>query len=242
MDNTVPALSKSASRDHHPTPNMPYPIFLDLSVHSKTPDELALTPTYISLLGTMFPVDQGYLVGSGYGPEGTQGTRPTDYAAFIVVYQSFCRAPVLLVEIRSFPALSLESARERADGNMRSRMGDYHHRMVTDVLYGLSIFGSRVAFYRYEKLTQRTTPAYLPPQMLPCPSYAVPVETRWNCDLLTPEGGPLLRDVVDEVKYWINTVYIRHVPGFTLPDFPASTSPIYSDEQALEQSHNNFSS
>ena len=82
---------------------------------------------------------------------------------------------------------------------MRRRFDTLGKTTPIPTLYGISAFGQHVSFYEYDSVTKVLQPERLP---RPHPSLTADVApvTRWNFDILQPEGANRLREVVNHVK------------------------------------------
>jgi hypothetical protein len=105
--------------------------------------------------------------------------------------------PVLFVEIKEPRKIALTSAREEADNQMRKRMRDLAPNCPLDTLNGVSAFGTRLAFYAYDKQTP-----ILPRLIsldLQWDTDTAPLD-RWDCDILEDEGGQRFQELVADIK------------------------------------------
>jgi hypothetical protein len=105
--------------------------------------------------------------------------------------------PVLFVEIKEPRKITLKSAREEADNQMRKCMGDLAPSCPLDALNGVSAFGTRLAFYTYDKQTR-----ILPSRISSDPERetdTAPLD-RWDCDILEDDGSQRFQDLVAEIK------------------------------------------
>lgn len=91
-------------------------------------------------------------------------TVSMDYATLLMVYHG------AVCWNQNFTALSLESKGWRQHAAPLQQLSPLHGHGCH-----LSMFGSRIAFYHYENVTQQTIPTTLPWD-IPCPDDAVPAE------------------------------------------------------------------
>jgi hypothetical protein len=117
---------------------------------------------------------------------------------FIIEFEVLLKdKPVLFVEIKEPQKITLKSAREEADNRMRKRIGDLAPSCPLNTLNGVSAFGTRLAFYAYDKQTH-----ILPSRISPDPERetdTAPLD-RWDCDILEDEGSQRFQDLVAEIK------------------------------------------
>jgi hypothetical protein len=93
---------------------------------------------------------------------------------------------VLFVEIKEPRKITLKSACEEADNQMRKRMGDLAPSCPLDTLNGVSAFGTRLAFYTYDKQTRILLSRISPDSERETDT--APLD-RWDCDILEDEGS-----------------------------------------------------
>jgi hypothetical protein len=81
---------------------------------------------------------------------------------------------------------------------MRRRFRDLRQILIIPHLYGISAFGTRLAFYEYDKTKLTLTPEQIHAHgsLL---TDAAPAN-RWDCDILQPQGVKKFKDVVEKVK------------------------------------------
>ena len=148
--------------------------------------------TGCKLLNTLFPPDSDYTV----APQLYSVWDSRDSVDFIfeVLLED---KPVLFLEIKEPRKIAFKSAREEADNQMRKRMRDLAPSCPLDTLNGVSAFGTRLAFYAYDKQT-----AILPKRISPDPERETDVAPldHWDCDILEDEGGQRFQDLVAEIK------------------------------------------
>lgn len=106
--------------------------------------------------------------------------------------------PVLFIEVKAPAPIALDSRRKQADDEMRDRFLDLHLNVVAPRLHGISVFGTRMAFYEYVAATKELTPhrISLDPVFL---NDLAPAE-QWSYDLLEANGIAKMCEVVEDVK------------------------------------------
>jgi hypothetical protein len=149
---------------------------------------------YNKLLYTLFPADSDYTV----APQSYSVLDSRDSVDFIIEFEVLLEdKPVLFVEIKEPRKITLKSAREEADNQMRKRMGDLAPGCPLDTLNGVSAFGTRIAFYTYDKQTR-----IFPSRIFPDPERetdTAPLD-RWDCDVLEDDGSQRFQDLVAVIK------------------------------------------
>lgn len=164
------------------------------AVPPNSTDEAVYYGPYNLLLNTLFPPGSGFMVTPQFKqpPAG----QATDFVTVYMVERD--NHPVFFVEVKSLSNLVSLSKREEADLQMRQRFGDFRRNLVVPVLHGVSAFGPRLCFYRYDVSTNKVTPERIVNQT----SYVLDTapESRWDCGVLEAEGAARLKEVVDDVK------------------------------------------
>ena len=149
---------------------------------------------YNKLLCTLFPADSDYTV----APQSYSIINSRDSVDFIIEFEVLLEdKPVLFLEIKEPAKITLKSAREEADNQMRKRMGDLAPICPLDTLNGVSAFGTQLSFYTYDKQT-RILPARIPPHP-ELETDTAPLN-RWDCSILEDEGAQRFQDLVAEIK------------------------------------------
>ncbi|KAF9471552.1 hypothetical protein BDN70DRAFT_938861 [Pholiota conissans] len=107
------------------------------------------------------------------------------------------RIPVFL-EVETFRSLTLLSARESADDQMRQSFREFASATIpTPILYGLSAFGPRFCVYAFDSATQRIDPPTIARDLVIVNNIAP--AARWAHNLLEPAGEAKFREVVNAV-------------------------------------------
>ncbi|KAI6015329.1 hypothetical protein F5J12DRAFT_717407 [Pisolithus orientalis] len=165
-----------------------------LAIDPTGKDESVFHGPYTRLLYSLFSLDGLYEIAPKYKFQGTQDAFEL-VTIFVVEPQ---RHPVFFIEVRPSASLPYDSKREEADNQMRRRVRDLRVNLTIPVLYGVSAFGTRLSFYRYDTGSQVLTPE----QILVHPTRLTDVAPadRWNCDVLQADGAQRLREVVEQVK------------------------------------------
>ena len=96
-------------------------------------------------------------------------------------------------------SLLYDSKREETDNQMRRQFQDLRHISAIPTLHGISAFGTQLSFYEYDSTTSVLQPGQVPQVHSSLFADVAPV-TRWDCDVLKPEGANRLRDVVKKIK------------------------------------------
>ncbi|KAI6031115.1 hypothetical protein PISMIDRAFT_671722 [Pisolithus microcarpus 441] len=148
---------------------------------------------YNKLLYTLFPPDSDFTVSPNYLPSDIDNI--TDFVALFEVM--FRDHPVLVLQMKPPQCLSMMSAREAADKQMRDRLADLLERALLPVLHGISAIGTKLCFYKLEKASCRITPRRITNN----PEYTIDVapRDRWDCDILEAEGEQRLRSLVAQI-------------------------------------------
>ena len=158
-------------------------------------DESEFYGPYVRLLYYLFGLEGPYDIIPQFDfPEGFRG--PIDVDAIVTV--EYNKHLVLLVQVKAPASFKLDTKRKVAYEQMRDRLVDLIPNMITSRLLGISAFGTRLAFYKYDAADNSLTP----PLIFPHPVYLnelAPAE-RWSYDVLEPEGIAQIRKVVEDVK------------------------------------------
>ncbi|KAI6144231.1 hypothetical protein BKA82DRAFT_4175892 [Pisolithus tinctorius] len=125
-----------------------WPQFITQSFNSA----LAIDPTGKDESSILF--DGPYEIAPRYKFQGAQDAFELT-TIFLVEPQ---RHPVFFIEVRPSASLPYDSKREEADNQMRRRVRDLRVNLTIPVLYGVSAFGTRLSFYRYDTGSQVLTP------------------------------------------------------------------------------------
>ncbi|KAG2005563.1 hypothetical protein CC2G_001958 [Coprinopsis cinerea AmutBmut pab1-1] len=106
--------------------------------------------------------------------------------------------PIFFIEVKLPGALNMGSKWAQADSQMRDRYRALKDGLITQSLPGVSAFGTRMAFYHYDRDTNRVEP----PPILRDPEILndVAPKDRWDADLLTQDGAERFRQVVERAR------------------------------------------
>ncbi|KIJ48512.1 hypothetical protein M422DRAFT_205623 [Sphaerobolus stellatus SS14] len=159
-------------------------------------NESAFYGPYTRLLYTLFSLDSDFEVIPQYKEMLLDSRDSVDFVTVFVVELN--RHPVFFIEITPPAALRFESKREDADKQMRLRFRDLRSNLAILILYGVSAFGTRLCFYRYERASIKLQPPMIRShgELL---TDVAPLD-RWDCDVLEVEGATRFRDVIEHVK------------------------------------------
>ncbi|KAI0327010.1 hypothetical protein GY45DRAFT_1328132 [Cubamyces sp. BRFM 1775] len=146
------------------------------------------------LLNTLFPPDTIFEVVPQFPP--VTSRESIDFVVLLLIYVE--ATPVFVVMIKPPADFRFISKRQEADDQLRRRLVDIGPDMKIPVLYGVSAFGSKIAFYKYDKAAKRIEPRSITPE----PGMVADTAPRewWAYDILEEEGAKKFREVVEEVK------------------------------------------
>ena len=123
-----------------------------------------------------------------------------DYTISYVVFKLKRKIPIFFVEIKTFVALELDTARAAADDEMRTFFLDFSEdRLPQSKLIGISAMGTRFAVYEYTTNDRRLAP----PRIMhhhPDPVTDTAPKERWSDDIMEYSGEAKFRALVNEVK------------------------------------------
>ena len=160
-------------------------------------DESVYYGPYTRLLYHLFGIEGPFEISPQYHIPQTPRDAIDVVALFTVELD---KHPVLFIEVKPPASFALDSKRKQADDQleMRDSFRDLRHNLVTPRLPGISVFGTRMAFYEYVAATNTLTP----PAIVPDPDSlddVAPAE-RWSYDLLEANGIAQMRQVAEDVK------------------------------------------
>ena len=150
---------------------------------------------YNKLLSTLFPVNSPYTVFPRVHQKQWQNNTSAAPATFIVYYE---RSPIFLLDLYEYSSLARISSREAADNNIRAHMRDLLPYCPLPTLHGVSVFGTRMAFY-----TAAAGSAISPNRTSPSSNNELEDMTPadwWDCDLLEDDGAIRLKEVVNKIR------------------------------------------
>lgn len=164
-------------------------------------DESKYYGPYNSVLQTIFPVDDGFMISPQYRyivEPGRAGI--TNFPIFFIVEKR--EHPVFFLEVTAASHMDVNSARSAADEQMRQRVKDLHTKIIIPKLYGVSAIGTKIALYEYTKDTNRLEPSRIADD----DTFVVDTAptARWGSDVLTDAGEQLFRHVSENVKRMCN--------------------------------------
>jgi hypothetical protein len=166
-------------------------------INRSTTKESDLFGAYNTLLFDLFPPSECYDVAPLF--RRNTGTRPgsVDYTISYVVFKS--EIPIFFVEIKTFVALDLGSARAVADNQMRTIFLDFSSDPLPQAkLIGISAMGTHFAVYEYTTDDRHLNPPRINhhPGIIPD---TAPKE-RWGYDLMEDSGEAKFKALVNEAK------------------------------------------
>jgi hypothetical protein len=151
---------------------------------------------YTRLLYTLFSLDGPFEIVPQYNEMQLDTQDSINFVTVFVVELN--RHPVFFLEVKPPASLRLDTKREDADKQMRRRFRDLRADLAIPTLHGVSAFGTRLCFYRYEKESRQLQPLMIQPNLNSLTDVAP--ANLWNFDVLEAEGANRLRAVVDHVK------------------------------------------
>jgi hypothetical protein len=163
-------------------------------VNPYTTRESNLYGAYYSHLIDLFPVSEHYTV----PPRVKRFTRSAgNHTIRYVVFKG--NIPILFLEIKTFVALNLPSARAAADDKMHKiLLGFSDDRLPQSKLIGISVMGTHFAVYEYTTNNRRIDPPHIARSDMILTDTA-PKE-RWSDDIMEDSGEAKLKALVNEVK------------------------------------------
>ncbi|KAK7692125.1 hypothetical protein QCA50_003744 [Cerrena zonata] len=144
------------------------------------------------LLNTLFPPDTQFEVVPHY----SISNDATDVMIFLLIYIE--TSPIFLVELKQPSDFRYSSKRQEADIKMRQCFLDCVDEMQIPVLHGVSVFGTKMAFYRLNKTSHVLEPRKIVPDRDRLTDIAP--KDWWCWDILEEEGADKFRAVVEDVK------------------------------------------
>ncbi|KAF7974503.1 hypothetical protein HWV62_12070 [Athelia sp. TMB] len=165
------------------------------SISSATPEKPFYGP-WNRLLNTMFPPDTSFEIVPQYLPPFMNSRDAADFVLLLLVYVE--SSPVLIVEVKPPVEFSRPSKRQEADIQMRLRFLDAAAELQIPMLYGISAFGTKITFYKYNKSTNSLIPGIITPNLEGLTDTAP--RDWWHWDILEEEGATRFRKIIEEVK------------------------------------------
>ena len=185
-------------------------------IDRSTMRESDLYGAYNTLLQDLFPASEYYQV----APQFSQIIRSADDTVVSFVVLKW-KTPVFLVEIKTFVALELPSARAAADNQMRAIFVDFSDdHLPQSKLIGLSAMGTRFAVYEYTTKNRRLHP----PRILDHPDIVTDTapKGRWSDDIMEDSGEANFKALVNAVKEMASAIggvcecyFLRYSRPFT---------------------------
>ncbi|KAH9979389.1 hypothetical protein BGW80DRAFT_1557073 [Lactifluus volemus] len=159
-------------------------------------DETVYYGAYTRLLYHLFGLEGPFEISPQYH---IRPTAPDGYYVVKPFTVEVNKHPVLFIEVKPPASFALDSNRKRAEDQMRDHFRNLHENLVTPRLFGITAFGTRLAFYEYEAATKiLPPPAIVQVRDSVTLDDAAPAE-RWDYDLLEPNGIARMRQVVQDV-------------------------------------------
>lgn len=148
------------------------------------------------LLNTMFPVDTMFEVVPQYFPPTISSRDSVDFVILLLIYVD--SSPVFIVEVKPPSEFARNSKRQEADSQMRQRFLDIAPELRIPVLHGVSAYGTKIAFYKYNKDANVLEPRRIAPDPETLTDIA---PWEWWCwDILEAGGAAKFRQIIDDVK------------------------------------------
>jgi hypothetical protein len=161
-------------------------------INHSTTNKNEFYAAYSTLLLDLFPPEEYYDV----APQFRRNTWTKDCTISFVVLKG--RTPIFFVEIKTFVALELDSARDAADNQMRTIFLDFSsYHLPQPKLIGISAMGTHFAVYEYTPNDHRINPSIT--------ADTAPKE-RWSDDIMEDSGEAKLKALVNEVKEMASAV------------------------------------
>ena len=157
-------------------------------------DESRFYGPYNLLLNHMFPIDEGYMIVPRY--KRREHSRSIDFEVIFIV--SHHEHPIFFVGAKPSGHIDNILPRRSADEQMRKRFLDLLGRLEVPILYGVSALGSKVCYYTYDEGSRRVSPKVIKNEQKLVIDTA-PAD-RWSLDIMTPDRGKKLREVLNHVK------------------------------------------
>lgn len=157
-------------------------------------DESRYYGPYNTLLGDLFPKEEGYMVVPRY--KRPRDVTSAEFYAIFLVQQG--ESPVFFVEIKAAGHIHNRARRGAADEQMRETFCELLEDITIPILYGVSAMGTKLCFYTFTKETRRLEPNRVANSDIFLVDMAP--KSRWDVDILTAEGEQRFRDIVEDAK------------------------------------------
>jgi hypothetical protein len=175
----------------HPWPEYIHQSFnasMMMDVHGR--DESVFYGPLTRLLYTLFSLDGPYEITPLFE---SQDSSESDFVVKVDQH------PVFFMHIKPPASLLDDSKREEADEQMRRRLRDLGQGLEIPTLHGVSAFGTQLSFYEYDVATSNLQPEQVSRTHSSVTADVAPI-SRWDCEVLKPEGASRLKDIVKKVK------------------------------------------
>ena len=137
----------------------------------------------------LFSIDGPYCIDPQFKCEAPEGSREHINFVPTLLVDFECQHPVFFLQINHPDSLHDDSKRKEADDQMRRRFRDLAPALTIPTLHGVCAFGTHLAFYEYDLATHGIQP---PPHV----TTGVAPISRWDLDVLRPEGANYMRDII----------------------------------------------
>ncbi len=167
-------------------------------INHSTTRESDLFGAYNTLLADVFPPKDYYQV----APQFRRNTGSVNYTISYVVLKG--KTPIFFVEIKTFVALNLGSARAAADDQMRAIFLDFSSEpLPQSKLIGISAMGTRFSVYEYTTNDHHLNP----PRIIHHPDIVTDTapKERWSDDIMEHFGEAKFKALVNEAKEMAST-------------------------------------
>ncbi|KAF8530607.1 hypothetical protein BU17DRAFT_35918 [Hysterangium stoloniferum] len=165
-------------------------------VASSSTSEKPFYGSWNRLLNTMFPVDTIFEVVPQCFPPTISAHDSVDFVILLLI--SVDLSPVFIVEVKQPSEFTRNSKRQEADSQMRQRFLDIASELLIPVLHGVSVYGTKMAFYKYNKGANVIEPRRITPNVETLTDTA---PREWWCwDILEVEGAAKFRQIIEDVK------------------------------------------
>lgn len=148
------------------------------------------------LLTEFFPAKDGYSVAPVAQPLGE--SQSIDFTVEYIVERN--AKPIMFLEIKPPSTFGKRSARKEADVQMRKRFGQLFDDCPDFIneLYGLSAFGTKIAYYKLDFRQGTITPPKIPDDI----TYLIDTAPChwWENDIMHPNGVKKFLDIVSNIK------------------------------------------
>ncbi|KAH9858202.1 hypothetical protein C2E23DRAFT_892031 [Lenzites betulinus] len=175
----------------------PEKILRQFAAMPQNPTDSDFHGPYNKLLYTLFPADTDFVVVPPY----THAGDPRTSSDFIVMFElQLANKPILIFQAKPQSHREYPSKRQAADLQIRERMNDLAAQYPLSTLHAVSALGTGMCFYTLDTgdVEAEISPVAIPAH--PTRMNDIAPASRWDCDLLQPEGERRLREIVEEIK------------------------------------------